>query len=204
MVSARRIYLRAKLIALMKNKIVVALVVILIAAVSYLAVQNIKLNKKVEEIAAVKEDAKTAPATTPAKPINPAEVSPFDKPNTDPLANQFPVKEPGPQKITSIKFDRMVHDFGRINEGQIVHTSFKFTNSGKLPLLIAKAEGSCGCTVPRWPQQPIQPGESAEISVQFDSHDKMGEVEKTVKVTANTLPATVVLTIKSTVIPKDK
>lgn len=188
----------------MNKKITLVALVVLAAAVSFLAVQNFKLNKKVEEISAAGQEVKTTSSATQTKPLNPAEVSPFDKPNVDPLANQFPPKTSGAQQITTIKFEKMVHDFGRINEGQVVHTAFKFTNTGKLPLLIAKAEGSCGCTVPRWPQQPIPPGESAEIAVQFDSHDKMGEVEKTVKVTANTLPATVVLTIKSTIIPKDK
>lgn len=188
----------------MNNKIATALLIILIAAVSFLAVQNFKLNKKVEELSATKEEVKITPVIPEQKPANPAGASPFDKPNIDPLANQFPPESPGPEKLTSIQFEKTVHDFGRINEGQLVHTVFKFTNTGKLPLLISHAQGSCGCTVPRWPKAPLKPGESGEIAVQFDSHDKMGEVEKTVTVSANTHPASIVLTIKSTVVPKDK
>ena len=188
----------------MNSKISTALVVILVIAVSFLAVQNYRLNKKVEEISAPKDEVKITPVIPQPKPANPPGASPFDKPNVDPLANQFPPETPGPDKLTTIKFDKKVFDFGRINEGAIVHTVFKFTNTGKLPLLISNAQGSCGCTVPQWPKQFVNPGESGEIAVQFDSHDKMGEVEKTVTVTSNTHPVTNVLTIKSTVIPKDK
>ena len=188
----------------MNNKITSALLVILLTAVSFLAMQNFKLNKKVEMLSAAKEEVKITPVNLATKPVNPAEASPFDKPNTDPLAEQFPPETPGPEKLTSIKFEKQVHDFGRINEGQIVRTVFKFTNTGKLPLVISQAQGSCGCTVPHWSQLPVKPNESGEINVQFDSHNKRGEVEKTVTVTANTHPASVVLTIKSTIVPRDK
>ena len=188
----------------MKNKAVTALLIILIAAVSFLAVQNFKLKKKVEEISAPTGEVKITPVIPEQTKANPTGVSPFDKPNVDPLANQFPPDSPAPDQLTSIKFEKIDFDFGRINEGDVVHTVFKFTNTGKLALLISHAQGSCGCTVPHWPQQPIKPGESGEISVQFDSHDKRGEVEKTVTVSANTHPASTVLTIKSTIIPKDK
>jgi len=188
----------------MNNKLVTALLITLVAAVSFLAVQNYKLKKKVEEISAPTGEVKITPVIPEQKPANPAGASPFDKPNVDPLANQFPPESPGLEKLTGIQFDRTVHNFGRINEGQLVRTIFKFTNTGKLALLITHAEGSCGCTVPQWPHNPIKPGESGEIAVQFDSHDKKGEVEKTVTVSSNTRPANTVLTIKSTVVPKDK
>ena len=189
----------------MNNKVVIAVVIILAAVVSFLAVQNFKLNKKVDELSATpKEEVKITPVVPETKPANPAGASPFDKPNVDPLASQFPEETPSAEKLTTIKFEKTEHDFGKINEGEVVHTVFKFTNTGKLPLLIASAQGSCGCTVPQWPRNYIKQGESGEISVQFDSHGKMGQVEKTVTVTANTHPVQTVLTIKSTIIPKDK
>jgi len=185
----------------MNNKTIIALLVILIAAISFLAVQNFKLNKKVEELSTVKVEVKAVPETSETKPANPQEASPFDKPNVDPMANQFDKKSKG---LTSILFEKKVHNFGRINEGEIVNTVFKFTNTGKLGLFITNAQTTCGCTVPNWPRTPIKPGESGEITVQFDSHDKKGEVDKTITVTANTQPAATVLLIKSTVVPKDK
>lgn len=188
----------------MNNKIVTAVLVILIGAVSFLAIQNYTLNKKVTELSPATEEVKIAPVYPESKLANPPGASPFDKPNVDPLANQLPPESPAPDQVTTIKFDKTAHDFGRINEGEVVHTIFKFTNTGKLPLVISHAQGSCGCTVPQWPRTATKPGESGEIAVQFDSHGKMGETEKTVTVEANTHPASVVLTIKSSVIPKAK
>ncbi|HLP50158.1 MAG TPA: DUF1573 domain-containing protein [Chitinophagales bacterium] len=182
----------------MNNKIGIAVLVILVGVVAFLGYQNYTLNKKVETIVAEKEAVSTAPVGE-TKPKD-AEPSPFDNPNTDPLKGKSD-NQPEP---TTVKFNKIVHDFGRINEGEIVNTVFKFTNTGKALLLISDAQGSCGCTVPTWPRDPIAPGESGEIAVRFDSNGKKGENEKNVTVTCNTKPDKIVLTVKSTVIPKDK
>ena len=178
--------------------------IVLAAAVGFLGVQNYQLNKRLQEGTSANGEIKLAPVTPSQGPANPEGASPFDKPNVDPLANQFPAETPAAEQLTRIQFQKVVHDFGRINEGAVVNTTFKFTNTGKLPLLIGSAQSTCGCTVPQWPRQAIKPGESGEIAVQFDSHDKMGEVEKTITITANTHPVKTLLTIKSTIIPKDK
>jgi hypothetical protein len=188
----------------MNNKLVIGLLVILISAVSFLAVQNLKLNKKIEELSTANPEVKATPAPIETNPAKLTEASPFDKPNTDPSANVVEDPKSFSTNITSIQFEKTIHDFGRIEDGEMVRTVFKFTNTGKFPLLISSAQASCGCTVPRWPREPIRAGESGEIAVQFDSHGKRGETEKTVTVTANTNPTTVVLTIKSTIVPKDK
>ncbi len=96
-------------------------------------------------------------------------------------------------------FDRTEHDFGDIPEGVTKETTFAFTNTGDAPLIISNAKGSCGCTVPEWPRTPIQPGESAEMKVSFNSANKSGTERKTVTITANTVPPTTVLTIKANV-----
>ena len=63
-----------------------------------------------------------------------------------------------------MSFERAEHDFGTINEGDVVETSFAFTNTGKSDLIILDARGSCGCTVPEYPKNtPIAPGETREI-----------------------------------------
>ena len=74
----------------MNSKISTALVIILVAAVSILAIQNYRMHKKVEELSAPKEEVKITPVIPEQTPANPAGASPFDKPNIDPLANQFP------------------------------------------------------------------------------------------------------------------
>lgn len=105
--------------------------------------------------------------------------------------------------LTSIEFSEVVFDFGEIMEGEKVVHNYSFKNTGKEPLIISNAKGSCGCTVPSWPREPIPPGESADIKVQFDSKGK-GKVggnnqSKRVTLTANTDPAQTFLTIKGKV-----
>lgn len=93
-----------------------------------------------------------------------------------------------PEDAAQIEFEEEVFDFGDIVEGDVVEHLFKFKNTGKNPLIISHAQGSCGCTVPDWPQDPIVPGEEGEIKVKFNSKGKQGEQDKTVTISANTIP----------------
>ena len=84
-------------------------------------------------------------------------------------------------------FDKVVHDFGTINEGDKVTTVFNFTNTGNEDLIIVDARGSCGCTVPQYPKNTaIAPGATGEITVSFDSSNKPGNQQKSVTLSANT------------------
>jgi hypothetical protein len=107
-----------------------------------------------------------------------------------------------------LSFDKTEHDFGTINEGDVVETVFAFTNTGKSDLTILDARGSCGCTVPDYPKNtPIAPGDSGEIKVKFDSANKPGNQTKTVTLTTNTQRGREILRIKTMVTPdpvKDK
>ena len=88
-----------------------------------------------------------------------------------------------------MKFEKESHDFGKIKVGDIVSYDFKFSNTGKSPLIITDGYASCGCTKPAWPKTPIKPGESGVIHVTFDSKTKMGLQDKLITITANTTPA---------------
>jgi hypothetical protein len=101
---------------------------------------------------------------------------------------------------TQIEFEQNTHDFGVIKDDKKQYTTFYFTNSGKEPLMILGAEGSCGCTVPTWPKDPIAPGKSGKIEVAFDPNGKLGEQSKIVTLTANTEPKTTILTVKATIV----
>lgn len=103
-------------------------------------------------------------------------------------------------KLPVFSFEEEAHDFGQIPQGDQPSTSFVFTNTGDAPLIITSAKGSCGCTVPKWPTEPIAPGERGQIDVTFDSNGRTGRQMKTVTLTANTVPNTKVLTITSEVI----
>jgi predicted small secreted protein len=87
------------------------------------------------------------------------------------------------------KFEKESHDFGKITEGDKVSYDFKFTNTGKSPLIITNARATCGCTTPVWPKAPVKPGESGVIAVTFNSAGKSGLQDKQITITANTLPA---------------
>ena len=100
---------------------------------------------------------------------------------------------------TILTVDRMEHDFGKIPDTAPVETSFVITNDGDEPLLITNAQGSCGCTVPEYPKDPIPPGESRDMKVSFNPTGKEGVNNKTVTITANTEPATTIIYVKSDV-----
>ncbi|OWY22426.1 DUF1573 domain-containing protein [Sphingobacteriales bacterium UPWRP_1] len=102
---------------------------------------------------------------------------------------------------TTVEFAEMEHDFGKINEGDKVSHVFKFKNTGKEPLIIASAKGSCGCTVPEYPKEPIAPGAESQILVEFNSKGKKNMQTKTVTINANTDPNPMRLTIKADVTP---
>ncbi|HQW95400.1 MAG TPA: DUF1573 domain-containing protein [Saprospiraceae bacterium] len=92
-------------------------------------------------------------------------------------------------------FESMTVDFGSIEQDADPFRFAKFTNNGTEPLLIKSANGSCGCTVPTWPQTPILPGESGEIKVRYDTH-RVGPINKTVTVNTNIEGKSFVLSVK--------
>ena len=104
---------------------------------------------------------------------------------------------------TAMVFDTYEHDFGTMDEGDAVTHVFKFTNTGSEPLILDKCKGSCGCTVPQCPKEPIAPGASGEIEVKFNSKGKKNSQTKTVTINANTDPGQTILKIKAFVNPAE-
>ena len=103
-----------------------------------------------------------------------------------------------------IAFVEEFHDFGEVQEGEVVEHTFTFTNEGEGPLIISNAQGSCGCTVPDWPRQPFAPGQKGQIKVSFDSKNRAGRQDKRVTLTTNAVPQSKVLNITSNVISKNQ
>jgi hypothetical protein len=106
--------------------------------------------------------------------------------------------------VSKFKFEESEFDFGSIKEGEVVKHIFKFTNVGKTDLVIENAKGSCGCTIPVYPKEPIPVGGSGEIVVQFNSKNKTGANQKFVNIMANTYPGMTNISIKANVLPKDE
>ncbi len=107
-------------------------------------------------------------------------------------------------KFPKIELNKELHDFGTITEGAVVETEFLVKNIGETDLIITEAKGSCGCTVPEPPKDPIKPGASAPIKVSFDSKGKPGAQEKTVTLTTNTEIGREMFKIKANVTPAAK
>jgi hypothetical protein len=104
---------------------------------------------------------------------------------------------------TEITFETPTHNFGTVVDGDMVKHSFKFTNTGDKDLVLFGVNATCGCTVPEdWPKNPIAPGEGGEIKVIFNSLNKVGAVNKTVNVEANTNPTVSRITIMGEVLAK--
>lgn len=121
-------------------------------------------------------------------------VSPENGAAANTAVNAEPEVPAGP--ATEVQWTEKEFDYGVIEQGEKVTHLYKFKNVGNEPLIISNAKGSCGCTVPQWPKDPVMPGESGEIKVQFDSKGKSGKQSKRVTINANTEPAQTFLTIK--------
>jgi len=98
-----------------------------------------------------------------------------------------------------ITFEKTLHDYGTIVKGGDGTCEFKFTNTGKEPLILSKPISSCGCTVPTWPREPILPGKSDVIKVTYNTIN-IGPINKTVTVYSNATTSKVVLAIKGKVV----
>lgn len=98
------------------------------------------------------------------------------------------------------KFDSELVDYGTIEHNANGDREFKFTNTGKEPLIISNAVGSCGCTTPQWPKEPIAPGKSGVIKVHYAT-DRVGHFEKQVTLTSNADTPSKVIRIQGTVKP---
>jgi hypothetical protein len=124
-----------------------------------------------------------------------------NNPTKNNLTNAANTAPTGP--ITNIKFGSDFKDFGEVKAQSENTYAFEFINTGTEPLIIENAKGSCGCTVPDWPTEPILPGAKGVIDVVFKPkpRETAGEDKKTVTVTANTNPKATVLTVRALVNP---
>lgn len=144
-----------------------------------------KIDPNAQDVPAVSEDQ-----LNPEANIGPAPTAEVKAPVV--TNGQYPV----------MQFESSAHDFGKINAGDKVSYDFKFTNTGTGDLVIANAVGSCGCTVPEYPKEPVAPGKSGVMKVTFNSAGKSGMQQKTVTITTNTKAQKEQLTIKAAITPQ--
>lgn len=143
-------------------------------------------------------DAQTKPMKVEKEIVKPSKERPA--PTTRPVEAVTPTTRPvvvatdGP-KMT---FELTTMDYGTIEQNSNGVRTFPFVNDGTEPLLIKYAKGSCGCTVPKYPKEPIMPGESAVIEVRYDTK-RVGAFSKNVRLTTNVQDQPIMLYIKGKV-----
>jgi hypothetical protein len=120
--------------------------------------------------------------------------------STNDVTNSASAEGNSTGKGPEIKFEEEVHDFGRITQGEKVSFAFKFKNTGSSNLIISAAAGSCGCTVPEWPKEPILPGKEGKVNVIFSSEGKSGIQEKSITIITNCEPSTRIVKIKTDIV----
>ncbi|MCB0794863.1 MAG: DUF1573 domain-containing protein [Flavobacteriales bacterium] len=170
----------------MKDTIQIALLAVIAGTLIYMAAGQ-------GAPAAVGSATSAAVATNAAKPVSDAK--PFDPLNA--TAQEASAIDTKPK--TTVNFASYEHDFGTINQDSENKYVFTFTNTGKEPLIIEDAKGSCGCTVPNYPKAPVPPGGTGEIEVVYKPGKQKDQQQKTVTVTANTEPKTTTLRISANV-----
>ncbi len=118
--------------------------------------------------------------------------------NAQDVTKTPPAGDTQPTSLADIKFDKTVHDFGTIPQGGNGECEFKFTNTGKEPLVITNCMGSCGCTVPQCPKEPVLPGKIGSVKVKYDTN-RVGPFVKSVTVNSNAKSGVQTIQIKGTV-----
>lgn len=113
--------------------------------------------------------------------------------------SQTPQQASEQNKAITIKFEKTVHDYGNIQEEGDGTCEFNFTNTGEEPLVLRNVRSSCGCTIPEWPREPINPGEQANIKVSYNTK-LTGRFSKKISVYSNGSENPVILTVKGNVI----
>lgn len=102
------------------------------------------------------------------------------------------------EKKAKIDFKTETVDYGEIAKGSNGVRVFEFTNTGDAPLIISKVSSSCGCTIPKKPEEPILPGKVGKIEVKYDTN-RVGPIRKAITVISNADTPTKVLKIKGEV-----
>lgn len=174
----------------MKHILVKSLLVLALA-IPFTSCKDKDAEKRIAELESRLADLEGKKGSTGTS--TPANVTPV----TQPVSEEKPE---GP--LPAAKFEKIEHDFGTINEGQVVEYTYTFTNTGEAPLIIQNAQPSCGCTAPDWSKDPIPVGGKGFVKAKFDSNGKPNIQNKTITVTANTWPKQTVLRFKAMVTPK--
>ncbi|WP_299117509.1 DUF1573 domain-containing protein [uncultured Winogradskyella sp.] len=117
------------------------------------------------------------------------------------LLSMAPTKNSNEFAYAAIAFESEIIDYGTVFQNENGEKIFKFKNTGDAPLIISKVKTSCGCTVPKYSKEAIAPGESGELTIQYDTK-KLGNFTKTITVMSNAKNGNKILKIKGNVVAR--
>lgn len=162
------------------------------------------VSAKATKITQTPEQLKAKPVAQPAQPTQ-ISLSPQAPSATAAPAPTAPPKQPDYMEKattmtqTTVEWEGVEHNYGKVKTGAIVKHTFKFKNTGTEPLLLTRVKASCGCTTPSYSKEPIAPGEEGFIDVSFNTAGKSGIQRKSVTVTSNSQPLNMALRINGEV-----
>lgn len=109
------------------------------------------------------------------------------------------------QNKAEIKFEKTTHHFGTLTEEKPLATcTFTFTNVGDAPLTIHQAFASCGCTVPEFTRDPVEPGKKGTIKITYNSRGMQGHFKKVITIRSDAKTSMVRLIVEGDVVKKKK
>ncbi len=109
-------------------------------------------------------------------------------PVAEAAAPQAPAAAAAPASALTVEnmvFKSDMHDFGTVSEGGAADYTFTFTNTGKEPIIIQRAQPSCGCTASDWTKEPVLPGKTGYVKASYGTQGRPGPFTKTITVLSN-------------------
>jgi hypothetical protein len=145
--------------------------------------QKTKTTKAKKSNQAKKEVVIPQPVQAPTVTATPVQAPTNTVPaNSAPAAPEFVMSKP--KSKAKMTFESLTLDYGTIAQSSDPVRYIKFTNTGTEPLVISNARSSCGCTVPKWPTEPIAPGQSSTMEVRYAT-ERPGKISKAITITTN-------------------
>lgn len=134
-----------------------------------------KDDKVVQKENTAAEETKKVPLVTKPKPKPAPKPAATPKPKPEVKTKPKPAPKKPAIKPAGIRFEKETIQFGKVDEGERFKKDFFFKNVSSKPIAIKDATATCGCTVPAYPQFPLNPGEEASVSVTFNTTGKLGK-----------------------------
>jgi len=170
------------------KKIIASLLILTVVSASYAQTTTVGAKKEAAPAVDHSHDGHNHDGHNHQAPATPPQKTEANKP-----------AEPNPN-AAKIAFKEETYDFKEVPEGPQVTHEFKFSNTGKEPLILTNVRASCGCTTPSWPKEPVLPGKDAVILVTYNTQGRPGVFNKSITINSNSDTPDKIIYIKGEVV----